>query len=86
MTSDQVKNIEQKVAFGLGTAIVTYCQSPTAATIPPQIATFGTYVGGLLVAWGAVKSHQLNAAPPSVTASTTATVTTTAPKPGTIGQ
>jgi len=59
ITSDQISNIEHKVAAIIGTGMVTYGQTkgdPTGLL---------TTLGGLLVAWAAVKSNAMNSNPPS---------------------
>ena len=61
MTQDQISNIEHKAAAILGTGLATWAQTQPSTTV----TTLLTSIGGLLVAWAAVKSNTMNAAPPS---------------------
>ena len=61
LSPDQISNIEHKVATIVGTGMVTYAQTSPKTSLTDIL----TAIGGALVAWAAVKSNTLNAAPPS---------------------
>jgi hypothetical protein len=69
LNRDQITNIEHKIAFGVGSALIAYMQTqPTNTWTTPL-----TWVGGALLAWSGYKSNQLNATPvvPPSTSTTT---------------
>ncbi len=82
-----MRNIEHKLAFGVGAAIIAIVQTqPTN-----QWTTVATIIGGALITWSGISSHILNATPvlptttttPVLPTTTTTTVSTTTPTPTT---
>ncbi len=69
-----MRNIEHKLAFGVGAAIIAIVQTqPTN-----QWTTVATIIGGALITWSGISSHILNTTPVLPTTTTT-TVSTTTP-------
>ena len=68
-----MRNIEHKLAFGVGAAIIAIVQTqPTN-----QWTTVATIIGGALITWSGISSHILNATPVLPTTTTTTVATTT---------
>ncbi len=75
INSNQMRNIEHKLAFGVGAAIIAIVQTqPTN-----QWTTVATIIGGALITWSGISSHILNTTPVLPTTTTPTTVTTTTP-------
>ncbi len=71
-----MRNIEHKLAFGVGAAIIAIVQTqPTN-----QWTTVATIIGGALITWSGISSHILNATlvlPTTITTPVLLTTTTT---------